>query len=78
MSRECQLTGTKPAFGNSISHSHRRNRRRFDPNIQSHSYFVPSLGRRVTLQLSARSIRTVDKIGIEAAIARIIARGGKI
>ncbi len=75
MSRHCQLTGAEPTFGNTISHSHRRTSRRFDPNIQKKTYYVPSLGRRVTLRLSASAIKTVDKIGIEAAIGRIRARG---
>ncbi|WP_318212652.1 MULTISPECIES: 50S ribosomal protein L28 [unclassified Streptomyces] len=78
MSAHCQLTGAKPGFGNSISHSHRRTSRRFDPNIQHKRYWLPSEGRTVRLTLSARAIRTVDAIGIEAAVARIRARGGKV
>ena len=34
MSRTCQVTGARPLFGNNVSHSHRRTKRRFDPNIQ--------------------------------------------
>ncbi|MGA4856160.1 MULTISPECIES: 50S ribosomal protein L28 [Streptomyces] len=78
MSAHCQLTGAKPGFGNSISHSHRRTSRRFDPNIQRRRYWLPSEGRTVRLTLSARAVKTVDVIGIEAAVARIRARGGKV
>jgi large subunit ribosomal protein L28 len=78
MSAHCQLTGRAPSFGNSISHSHRRTRRRFDPNIQRKRYWVPSEGRYVRLTLSAKGVKTVDVIGIEAAIARIRARGEKV
>lgn len=78
MSAHCQLTGATPTFGNTISHSHRRTSRRFNPNIQRKKYYVPSLGRKVTLRLSARGIKTIDQIGIEAAVARITARGEKI
>ncbi|MEU4029849.1 50S ribosomal protein L28 [Streptomyces anulatus] len=78
MSAHCQLTGSKPGFGNNISHSHRRTSRRFDPNVQRKRYWLPSEGRSVRLTLSARAIRTVDSIGIEAAVARIRARGGKV
>ncbi|MFJ3625889.1 50S ribosomal protein L28 [Streptomyces albidoflavus] len=78
MSAHCQLTGAKPGFGNSISHSHRRTSRRFDPNIQRRRYWLPSLGRTVRLTLSARAVKTIDVIGIEAAVARIRARGGKV
>ncbi len=78
MSAHCQLTGARPGFGNAISHSHRRTSRRFDPNIQRKRYWLPSEGRHVRLTLSARAIKTVDVIGIEAAVARIRARGGKV
>ncbi|SEE63081.1 50S ribosomal protein L28 [Ruania alba] len=78
MSAHCQLTGAEPKFGNTISHSHRRTSRRFNPNIQRRTYWVPSLGRRVRLRLSTRAIKTIDTIGIEAAIVRIRARGEQI
>ncbi|MCX5108261.1 50S ribosomal protein L28 [Streptomyces sp. NBC_00378] len=78
MSAHCQLTGARPGFGNNISHSHRRTSRRFDPNIQRKRYWLSSEGRYVRLTLAARAIRTVDSIGIEAAVARIRAGGGKV
>ncbi|TMR92359.1 50S ribosomal protein L28 [Nonomuraea basaltis] len=78
MSAHCQLTGVKPVFGNHVSHSHRRTRRRWNPNIQRRRYWLPSEGRFVRLTLSARAIKTVDTIGIESAVAQIRARGGKV
>lgn len=78
MSAHCQLTGRKPGFGNAISHSHRRTRRRFDPNIQTKRYWLPSEGRFVRLTLSAKGIKTVDKLAIEKAVAVVRARGGKV
>ncbi|WP_367129534.1 MULTISPECIES: 50S ribosomal protein L28 [Streptomyces] len=78
MSAHCRLTGRKPGFGNAVSHSHRRTSRRFDPNIQTKRYWLPGEGRHVRLRLSAKGIRTVDAIGIEAAVARIRARGEKV
>ncbi|WP_329576434.1 50S ribosomal protein L28 [Kitasatospora sp. NBC_01250] len=78
MSAHCQLTGRKPGFGNAISHSHRRTRRRFDPNIQSKRYWLPSEGRFVRLTLSAKGIRTVDRLGIEKAVVVVRARGGRV
>lgn len=78
VSAHCQLTGSKPGFGNAISHSHRRTSRRFDPNVQRKRYWLPSEGRHVRLTLSARAIKTIDVIGIEAAVARIRVRGGKV
>jgi large subunit ribosomal protein L28 len=78
MSAHCMLTGTQPGFGNRISHSHRRTSRRFDPNIQTKRYWLPSEGRYVRLRLSARAIKTIDTIGVEAAVARIRARRVKV
>ncbi|MEV0276808.1 50S ribosomal protein L28 [Streptomyces sp. NPDC050610] len=78
MSAHCQLTGRKPGFGNAISHSHRRTPRRFDVNIQRKRYWLPSEGRHIRLTLSTKGLKTVDAIGIEAAVARIRARGGKV
>ncbi|MFB9463126.1 50S ribosomal protein L28 [Streptomyces cinereospinus] len=78
MSAHCMLTGARPGFGNRVSHSHRRTPRRFDPNVQTKRYWLPGEGRYVRLRLSARGIRTVDAIGVEAAVARIRARGVRI
>jgi large subunit ribosomal protein L28 len=77
VSARCQVTGAIPGFGHAISHSHRRTKRRFDPNIQRKTYFVPSLGRRVTLTLSTKGIKTIDKQGIDAVVARLIREGVK-
>jgi large subunit ribosomal protein L28 len=77
MSAHCQLTGRKPGFGHAISHSHRRTPRRFDPNTQRKRYWLASERRHVRLTLSAKGIKTIDAIGIEAAVARIRAGGEK-
>ena len=78
MAAVCQVTGAVPGFGHSISHSHRRNKRRFDPNVQKKKYFVPSLRRNVTLNVSAKGIKVIDARGIDAVVADIFARGEKI
>lgn len=78
MSRVCQVTGTEPGFGHQISHSHVRTKRRFDVNVQKKRYWLPSENRFVRLTISARDIKTVDRIGIEAAVARARARGVKV
>jgi len=78
MSRTCQVTGAEPGFGHRVSHSHRRTKRRFDVNVQSKRYWAPSLGRHVTLTVSARGIRTIDRRGIDAVVADIRARGGRL
>ena len=78
MAAVCQVTGAVPGFGHSISHSHHRNKRRFDPNVQKKTYWVPSLRRKVTLNVSAKGIKVIDVRGIDAVVADIIARGEKI
>jgi large subunit ribosomal protein L28 len=72
------VTGAGPGFGNNISHSHRRTRRRFDVNVQKKTYFVPSLKRNVTLTVSAKGIKVIDARGIESVVKSILARGEKI
>ncbi|TWE11708.1 50S ribosomal protein L28 [Rudaeicoccus suwonensis] len=78
MSRHCQVTGATPGFGHAISHSHRRTKRRFNVNVQRKTYWVPTLGRRVTLTVSPRGIRTIDKRGIDAVVQQMLARGEQI
>ena len=78
VSQVCQVTGRAPTFGNNVSHSHRRTRRRFDVNIQRKRYWVPSLGRTVTLRVSARGIKTIDRRGIESVVAELTARGERL
>ena len=78
MSKRCQLTGREPGFGKSVSHSHVRTNRRWTPNIQVKRYWLASENRFVKLTLSAKGIKTVDSIGVEAAVARLRARGEKV
>ncbi|WP_067841457.1 50S ribosomal protein L28 [Nocardia lijiangensis] len=78
MSAHCQVTGRKPGFGKTVSHSHKRTSRRWNPNIQRKTYHLPSEDRRITLNVSAKGIKTIDRDGIEAVVARIRARGEKI
>ena len=78
MAAVCQVTGAVPGFGHNISFSHRRTKRRFDPNIQKKKYYVPSLRRTVTLTLSVKGIKTIDARGIESVVKDLLARGVKI
>lgn len=78
MSALCQVTGRAPGFGNRVSHSHRRTRRRWDPNIQTKTYYLPSERRRIRLRVSAKGIKVIDRDGIEAVVARMRSRGEKI
>jgi large subunit ribosomal protein L28 len=61
-----------------VSHSNRRTPRTFSPNLQSKRYYVPSLGRNVTLRLSTKAIKTIDRRGIDAVVTDMLARGEKL
>ena len=78
MSAICQVTGRKPQFGKSVSHSHRRTSRRWNPNIQRRRFYLPSEGRTITLNVSTTGLKVIDRDGIEAVVAKIRARGEKI
>jgi large subunit ribosomal protein L28 len=78
MSNICDVTGAKPSFGNAVSHSHRRTRRRWDPNVQRRRYWLASEGRTIRLRVSTTGIKIIDRDGIESVVARIRARGVKI
>ena len=78
MSRRCPLTGRQPGFGKSVSHSHKRTSRRWDPNLQTRRYWLPSEGRYVRVRLSTKGIKTVDRDGIEAVVSLLRARGERI
>ena len=75
MSKHCQVLGTRAHVGNAVSHSHRKTRRTFSPNLQRKRYYVPSLGRTVTLTLTPKGMKTIDRQGIEAVAARLIESG---
>ena len=78
MAANCQVTGATPGFGHNVSHSNRRTKRRFNPNIQKKRYYVPSLRRTVTLTLSAKGIKIIDARGIDAVVGELIAKGVKL
>jgi len=78
MSARCQVTGRSPGFGNAVSHSHRRTKRRWSPNIQHKTYYLPSEGRRIRLRVSTKGIKVIDRDGIEAVVARLRREGQKI
>lgn len=78
MSRVCQVTGKRPITGNNVSHANNKTKRRFLPNIQHKRFWVEEENRFVTLKVSTRGIRIIDKRGIKAVIDEIRANGEKI
>lgn len=75
MSRVCQVTGKRPLVGNNVSHANNKSKTRSLPNLQYHSFWVPSLKRKVRLRVSAHGLRIINRRGIEAVYAELAARG---
>src|SRR5690606_34526039 len=75
MARVCQVTGKAPMTGNNVSHANNKTKRRFLPNLQTRRFWVESENRWVRLRVSAKAIRIIDKVGIDAVLADLRARG---
>lgn len=68
MARRCELTGTGVLTGNNVSHANNKTRRRFLPNLQKKRIWIPEEGRWITLKITAKAIRTLDKKGYQAML----------
>ena len=75
MSRVCQITGKKVVSGNNVSHSNRKTKRKFYPNLQTKKFYLPEEDKWVTLKVSASAIRTINKKGITAVLAEAKLQG---
>lgn len=75
MARVCQVTGKAPMVGHTVSHANNKAKRRFMPNLQYRRFWVESENRWVRLRLTTAGLRTVDKVGIDAVLADLRARG---
>jgi large subunit ribosomal protein L28 len=78
MSKYCQVTGRGPSFGNKVSHAHNKTRRRFDLNLFRKRFWLEDERRWVTLRVSAKGLRIIDKKGIEAVVRDLHLRGEKV
>ena len=75
MSRVCQLTGKSVMVGNNVSHSNRKTKRKFLPNLVTKKFFIPEEDRYVTLKMSTSALRTVNKKGIVACMKEAKLKG---
>ncbi|MEY4593694.1 MAG: hypothetical protein RIQ47_104 [Bacteroidota bacterium] len=75
MARVCDLTGKRAMVGNSVSFSNKKSKRRFNPNLQVKKFFIPEMGEWISLKVSTSALRTINKIGISAAIEKAIKKG---
>ncbi len=77
MSRQCQVTGKKPLVGNNVSHSNRHTKRRFEVNLMDKRFWIEDEKRWITLRVSARGMRRIDKLGLNTVLSELRARGEK-
>lgn len=75
MSKVCQITGKTYMMGNNVSHSKRRTKRRFEPNLFYKKFFLPAENRWVELRITAAGLRLINKVGIQAALCDAKAKG---
>jgi large subunit ribosomal protein L28 len=75
MSRVCQVTGKSPLMGSNVSHSNRHTKKRFEINLRAKRFWVEDEKRWVTLRVSARGMRMIDKLGLGTVLAQLRARG---
>jgi len=75
MSKICQVTGKKAIVGNNVSHSKRRTKRRFYPNLFVKRYYLPEEQRWISLRISAAGIRLINKKGLTAALKEATEKG---
>lgn len=78
MSKVCQVTGKRPVTGHNVSHSNIKTKRRFEPNLHHHRFWVESEKRFVRLRVSSKGMRIIDKKGIDTVLADIRARGERV
>jgi len=78
MSRVCQVTGKKPLTGNTVSHANNKRRRRFLPNLHTQRFWLESERRFVTLRISTRGLRTIEKNGVEQVVKKLRAQGERV
>ena len=78
MSQVCQVTGKRPVTGNNVSHSQRKTRRRFVPNLHTHRFWVENEKRFVKLRISSKGMRIIDKKGIDQVLTELRARGERV
>ena len=78
MARKDQLTGKGPMVGNHVSHAHNKVKRRFGVNLQTKRFYLPQQRRWVKLRVSAKTIKTINKVGVEAVLREARAQGVQV
>jgi large subunit ribosomal protein L28 len=75
MSKICDLTGKKAVRGNKVSHSNRKTKRKFNPNLIEKNFFIPEENKWIRLKIAASTLRTINKKGISAVLKEAEKKG---
>ncbi len=75
MSRVCELTGKRAMFGNNVSHSLNRTRRRFNVNLVKKRFYLPEEDKWITLKVATSVLKTINKKGITAVVKEAREKG---
>jgi large subunit ribosomal protein L28 len=75
MSRVCHVTNKKPMSGHTVSHSNRKVKRRFLPNIRWHRFWSPEQNKFIRLRVSSKGLRMIDKFGVDKILAELKSAG---
>lgn len=78
MSRVCEITGKRPTVGNRVSHANNKKRRRFLPNLHTQRFWLEGEKRWVSLRISTRGLRTIEKKGIDVVVAKLRSQGVRL
>lgn len=75
MARVCQLTGKRPITGNNVSHSNRKTKRRFLPNLHKKKFYIPEVDKWVEIKVSSTALRNINKLGLHAYLKKLEQKG---
>ena len=78
MARKDQLTGRGPVSGNHVSKAHNKAKRRFEVNLQKKRFYLPEEKRWITLRVSAKTLKTINKNGIKAVLEEARKQGVRL
>lgn len=70
MSRKCEISGKRTQVGNTISHSHRKTKRKFKVNLIKKKIYIPEENRYITMRISARMLKSLNKRGIKTLMKK--------
>ena len=78
MVKVCDISGKKVLSGNNVSHSNKKTKRKFNPNLQTKKFFLQEENKWITLKISTSTLRTINKKGLYAVVKETRAKGLKI